>query len=215
MDVSLLGQNTATALPAVPSLSGVSHASDITSVPVLPPDYYNDAVFDLPQSIPEAIVPEVKPQVVKPQVVPRLPQSSSKLTVTMDHAHPMVHPEEKEFLVGFLQTFPEIIDREGGFVQYMALLKDQEDVKLEEEDPCATPEEMLRRSTEIVLRQTVRNGSDSISVRMGGGFTMGMKKVAQFWIELKCEDFEISRQRMSIFWDWDVKLEQSCEHAEC
>jgi len=131
------------------------------------------------------------------------------------NAHPMVRPEEKAFIQSCLQAFSDMVEREGGLAQYAfgeeCKARDELAGKLEEGELPAAPEELLRRSCETMLLREARHGCDSLSVTLGGMYTMGMKKVVKF--EFKCEDLDMDQQ-LSICWDWDVKLERRSLHAE-
>jgi hypothetical protein len=212
MDVSVIGRAALGAVPSVPSLiaspvvtsaaSGCS-ASQPLSLPV-------------PQ-LPGQLETKVQEQGVVPrQLATEAFDSSPSLRFSMSDAHPMVMPEEKAFIVSCLQAFTDIVEREGGFLQYM----EREDCKartdlfgiLSEEEPLPTPQEMLRRSCENLIRQAVRNGYDSIGVQLGAIHSMGMKKVVM--VEVTCEDLDMHVQRLSICWDWEVKLEHRPLNSE-
>jgi hypothetical protein len=136
------------------------------------------------------------------------------LLFNISNAHPMVTPEEKTFILGCLQAFTDIIQSEGGFREYASkpecFARDELACSPEEEPPT-TQEELLRRSFETFLRRIVRNGSNSLQVQVGGSFSMGMKKVVK--IEVKEKDMALE-EAMSIFWDWDVRLEQKSSENE-
>jgi hypothetical protein len=155
-----------------------------------------------------AALPEEVP-IVPRDLAPEVSDISPSLNFSMTHAHPMVTPEEKTFIHTCLQALSDIVEREGGFKQYTS--KDSCEVRDEltgltqDDEESLTPQEILRRSSETTLRNTVRNGTDSVAVLLGGTYSMGMKKVVK--VEVKCEETGLS-QVMSIYWDWDVKLEQ-------
>lgn len=141
-------------------------------------------------------------------LAPEVSEIVPSLTFSLSNSHPMVTPEEKAFILACLQAFSDIVEREGGFKQYS--LKDDceardELIAMQEGEDALTPQELLRRSFEATLRNSVRNGHDSVTVLLGGTYSMGMKKVVK--VEVKCEETGLS-QVMSIYWDWDVKFEQ-------
>lgn len=155
-----------------------------------------------------APVPE-EAQIVPRDLAAEVSDMTASLQFSLTNAHPMVTPEEKTFILQCLEAFSDLVEREGGFNRYA--FKDECKAReelvgaMQDEEQSLTPQELLRRSSEATLRNAVRNGHDSVTVLLGGTYSMGMKKVVK--IEVKCEELGLS-QVMSIYWDWDVKLEQ-------
>lgn len=210
MDVSLGRSIASGAVPTVPSLSGVSRAAS-SSPEVLVAVAESTGATATADRLCRLAGLEAASLVPRELAVEACPCSTS-FFFKIKEAHPMVHPEEKEFILGCLQAFAQIVEHEGGFAQYAyggnCPIREELAGKLEDDEPSQSAEEVLRRSAETLMRQTVRNGGDSVSVQIGGTFCMGMKKVTK--VELKCEDLQME---LSIFWDWDVKLEQ-VSHAD-
>jgi len=193
------------AIQATPVKDAPSAPQAIASTPQPPVVFEEAPQFSRPQ--PPVAFEEV-PQLSR-GVVQEVCECPPSLLFSMLHAHPMVTPEEKTFLMGCLQAFSDIVQQEGGFQEYAfktdCPAKDELVGTPEEDEPPATPLEVLRRSSETMLRNTVRNGTDSVQVLLGGVMSMGMKKVVK--IEIKCEEMAM-QEVMSVFWDWDVRLEQ-------
>lgn len=227
MDVSLLDPVATAAMPTAslaaspdpmpPASAGRSSSKPVAAVAAVAAA---PAVAASPPSYPASARP-----IQEPEEAPLVPRElaveaggfdcAPSLSFSMTSAHPMVSPEEKAFIQACFEAFSETVEHEGGFREYAerddCSTREELAGKPEEDEPPFEPEELLRRSCQSMLRQSARNGSDSIHIQIGAMTCMGMKKVAK--IEIVCEDFSL-QQQFSICWDWDVRLEQRSTACE-
>lgn len=62
--------------------------------------------------------------------------------------------------------------------------------------------QMIRFALEEIVQERLRNGGQNLFVQEGWMMSMGNKKVVK--LSCRCEGAE---GKLSICWDWDVKLE--------
>lgn len=137
---------------------------------------------------------------------PTPPSLGSLLTWEVEkHMHPMITESEKQCIWDCLQELDNTILQEEGLALMAAPDNACRKALLGKAwRPEMGEEELLRMLLEAVLKQRARTGSEGIFVEPGFVLSLGSKKILK--LSLWCG--EATAMRVSICWDWDVKLER-------
>lgn len=141
---------------------------------------------------------------------PEVPSSASAVEPLLWQMQPDKHPSEAEsersFLNSCLKHLAESLDQHGGLQPYLiqrsqlsrALSKAKGDL----DAATNATMQMIRFALEEIVQERLRNGGQNVFVQEGWMMSMGNKKVVK--LSCRCEGAE---GKLSICWDWDVKLE--------
>lgn len=154
---------------------------------------------------------QVRPLPPRPLgAAPEVPSSATAVEPLLWQMQPDKHPSEAEsersFLNSCLKDLAESLDQHGGLQPYLiqrnqlsrALSKAKGDL-----DAAANATmQMIRFALEEIVQERLRNGGQNLFVQEGWMMSMGNKKVVK--LSCRCEGAE---GKLSICWDWDVKLE--------
>jgi len=151
----------------------------------------------------------VRPLPPRPMHAPE-PQPDSPLEPLEWEMLPDKHPSEAEserpFLNSCLKLLAQNLDADGGLQPYLVKRKQLTSAlnkaKSEAEILNNAAMQMIRFALEDTIQERLRTGGQNLFVQEGWMMSMGNKKVVK--LSWRCEGAE---GKVSICWDWDVKLE--------
>jgi len=120
--------------------------------------------------------------------------------------HPSEAESERVFLSNCLTHLVESLEAHGGLQPYL-MKRDQlsqalSKAKGDSENANNATMQMIRFALEEIVQERLRNGGHNLFVQEGWMMSMGNKKVVKLFC--RCEGAE---GKVSVCWDWDVKLE--------
>lgn len=120
--------------------------------------------------------------------------------------HPSEAESERVFLSNCLTHLVETLEAHGGLQPYL-MKRDQlsqalSKAKGDSENANNATMQMIRFALEEIVQERLRNGGHNLFVQEGWMMSMGNKKVVKLFC--RCEGAE---GKVSVCWDWDVKLE--------
>ncbi|CAJ1393739.1 unnamed protein product [Effrenium voratum] len=116
--------------------------------------------------------------------------------------HPVEAEGERHFVGACLDALADTMAEAGGVQRYMSAGQRAYQwavCKAQDEDPTMPA---LRWALEDIIQSRVRTGAQGVFVQQGWMMSMGNKKVVKL-----CCRCEGSEGKLSVCWDWDVKLE--------
>lgn len=209
--------------PVVPRESAKVRPGNVGAGPLSAQSSSASLVGHVEETLPEGttILPETAHQLDEATVLPEVMEGMAISSTVLDsftpspcqsflqwevdaHNHPMVTGSERQCAFDCLQELDSLILREGGLdVLSSPDCKTRLRLIGKAWRPELGVEELLRMLLEGILKVRARTGNDGIFVESGYVMSMGSKKILK--LQIWCVDVDISL-RVSICWDWDVKL---------